>query len=344
MPGVAKVGLTYVAEEPSAGFHSAGTTTVAAKDVSSNYEDPEVGDAEAAFAGASVTIDQHYATPTQHHNPIELFTTSCAWADGNLTVWEGSQNVTGLKNGLAEQLGIDPEKIHVVSPFIGGAFGSRGSLTQRTALIAVAARRLNRPVKLVATCDQGFTIATYRAETRHRVRLGADRDGKLIALVHESEEVTSRPDNYKVAGTDASTRLYACSNIGSKVSLVHADRNTPGFMRSPPDVPCLFALESAMDELAIALNIDTVELRRRNDTMREPIKGLPYTSRNLIPCFEAAAQSFGWNRRDPKPGSMRDGDWLVGWGCATTMYPTQMGPATARVTITPAPAPTPSSR
>ena len=194
--------VTYAAEPPSAGFDSAGTTTVAAQDVSSNYEDPAIGDAEAAFASAPVTVDQHYATPTQHYNPIELFTSSCAWADGKLTVWEASQNVTGLKNGLAEQLGIEPEKIHVVSPFIGGAFGSRGSLTQRTALIAVAARRLNRPVKLVATRDQGFTIASYRAETRHHVRLAADRGGKLMALIHDGEEVTSRPDNYKVAGTD----------------------------------------------------------------------------------------------------------------------------------------------
>jgi xanthine dehydrogenase YagR molybdenum-binding subunit len=247
-----RLNVTYVAEQPSAGFESPGTTTVAAKDVSSNYEDPVVGDAAATFAGAPVKIDQHYATPTQHHNPIELFTTSCSWSGDRLTVWEGSQNVTGLKNGLAEQLGMDPDKIRVVSPFIGGAFGSRGSVTQRTALIAVAARRLNRPIKLVVTRDQGFTIATYRAETRHHVRIAADRDGGLVALIHEGEEVTSRPDSYKVAGTDASTRLYACPNIASKVSLVHADRNTPGFMRSPPEVPYLFALESAMDELAVA--------------------------------------------------------------------------------------------
>src|SRR5205085_12203092 len=119
----------------------------------------------------------------------------------------------------------------------GGAFGSRGSMTQRTALVAVAARRLNRPVKLVPTRAQGFTIATYRAETRHHIKLAADNDGNLLALVHEGEEVTSRPDNYKVAGTDASTRLYACPNIASKGSIVHADRNTPGFMRSPPEVP-----------------------------------------------------------------------------------------------------------
>jgi xanthine dehydrogenase YagR molybdenum-binding subunit len=327
--------VTYAVEQPSAGFDSAGTTTVAAKDVSSNYEDPAVGDAVSAFDNAPVKVDQHYATPAQHHNPIELFTTSCAWFGDRLTVWEGSQNVTGLKYGLAEQLGIDPDKIRVVSPYIGGAFGSRGSLTQRTALIAVVARRLNRPVKLVATRDQGFTIATYRAETRHHVGIAANREGELVALIHEAEEVTSRPDNYKVAGTDASTRLYACPNIASKVTLVHADRNTPGFMRSPPEVPYLFALESAMDEVAVALNMDPIELRRRNDTMREPIKGLPYTSRSLMPCFDAAANAFGWERRNPKPGSMRDGDWLVGWGCAATMYATQMGPATARVTLTP---------
>jgi xanthine dehydrogenase YagR molybdenum-binding subunit len=327
--------IAYAVEQPAAGFDSAGAETVAAKDVAAGFEDPAVGDAEGAFASAPVTVDQRYSTATMHHNPIELFTTSCAWADGKLTVWEGSQNVTGLKHGLAQQLGIGSEKIHVVSPYVGGAFGSRGSLTQRTALVAVAAKRLGRPVKLVATRAQGFTIASYRAETRHRLRLGADRDGKLIALIHEGEEVTSRPDNYKVAGTDASTRLYACSNIASKVSMVHADRNTPGFMRSPPETPYLFPLESAMDELAVALDMDPVELRRRNDTDREPIKNLPYTSRALMPCFDAAAKSFGWDKRNPKPGSMRDGDWLVGWGCAATMYPTQLGPATARVIITP---------
>jgi xanthine dehydrogenase YagR molybdenum-binding subunit len=327
--------VSYAEATPSATFDSPGVTEIAAKDASPGFEDPAVGDAAAAFASAPVTVDEHYATATMHHNPIELFTTSCAWADGRLTVWEGSQNVTGYKHGLAGQLGIDPQNIRVVSPYVGGAFGSRGALTQRTALIAVAARRLNRPVKLVATRDQGFTIASYRAETRHHLRLGAGRDGKLVALIHDAEEITSRPDNYKVAGTDASTRLYACPNIASKVSIVHADRNTPGFMRSPPETPYLFPLESAMDELAVALALDPVELRRRNDTDREPIKGLPYTSRSLMACFDAAANSFGWQRRNSKPGSMRAGDWLIGWGCAATMYPTQVGPATARVTLTP---------
>src|SRR5690242_13955215 len=156
-----------------------------------------------------------------------------------------------------------------------------------------------------------------------------------MALRHEGAEVSSRPDPYAVGGTKTTTRLYACPNVESMVSIVHADRNTPGFMRSPPEVPYLFGLESAMDELAVALDLDPVELRRRNDTMREPIKGLPYTSRALIPCFDAGAKSFGWDRRTPTRGSMRDGDWVIGWGCAATRYPTQLGPAAARVTLSP---------
>src|SRR5262249_22757223 len=188
--------IRYATEAPSAGFDSPGAETIAASDASKTHEDPGVGDAETAFGTAPTKIDQSYSTPTQHHNPIELFTTTCAWDGGRLTIWEGSQNVYGCQNGIAEQLGIEPSQVRVISPFIGGAFGSRGSLTQRTALIAFAARRLSRPVKLVATRDQGFTIATYRAETRHRIKLGAERDGRLLALSHEGWEVTSRPDPY----------------------------------------------------------------------------------------------------------------------------------------------------
>ncbi len=227
------------------------------------------------------------------------------------------------------------DKVRIISPFIGGAFGSRGSLTQRTAIVALAARRLNRPVKLETTREQGFTIATYRAETRHHIKLGATNDGRLQSLSHYGWEVTSRPDDYNVSGTDASTRLYACPNVGSKVYIVHADRNTPGFMRSPPETPYLFALESAMDELAYELKLDPVELRRRNDTQIEPIKGLPYSSRSLMQCFDAAQEAFGWSKRIAEPGSMRDGDWRIGWGCAATMYPALVAPACARVSLMP---------
>ena len=344
--------ISYAAQAPSATFGSPGLVEISAKAAAEQdagggsskegdkkggsggeYEDPHVGDEAQAFAAAPVKVDARYATPTQHHNPIELFTTTCAYENGKLTVWESSQNVKGFQYGLAQQLGMNPDDIRIVSPFIGGAFGSRGSLTQRTAIVALAAKRAGRPVRVAATRDQGFTIATYRAETQHHVRLGAGRDGKLHSLFHEGWEVSSRPDNYKVAGTETTTRVYACPNINSKVNIVHADRNTPGFMRAPPEVPYIFALESAMDELSYALDMDPIELRRVNDTQVEPINGLRYTSRHLMECFDAGSKAFGWSRRNPKPVSTREGDWLVGLGCATTLYPTQIAPATARVTL-----------
>lgn len=330
-----KVRIAYDEEPAAAGFDSPGAKAVDAAKASKSHEDPAVGSADGAFASAAVKIEAEYATPTQHHNPIELFTTTCAWNGDQLTIWEPSQYVHGFKNGVADQLGIDPDTVRVVSEYVGGAFGARGALTQRTAIIALAARQLARPVKLAVARDQGFTIASYRAETRHRIRLGAARDGKLQSLIHEGEEVTSRPDVYMVAGTDIASRIYACPNIRTSVAVVHVDRNTPGFMRSPPEVPYMFALESALDELAVELGMDPVELRRINNTQTEPIKGLPYTSRSLMQCYDAAAKAFGWAKRSPRPQSMRDGEWDVGWGCATAVYPTNLAPAAVRVILSP---------
>src|SRR5271154_3383916 len=328
-----QIGVEYE-EQPSAGtFDSKGAVEQELAEQNKKHDDPKVGDFATAYEAAPVKIDVSYSTPAQHHNPIELFATQCVWNGAQLTVHEPSQNVYGIKNGLAAQLGIEPSQIRVISRYVGGAFGSKGALTQRTAIVAIAARRLGRPVKLVPTREQGFTIATFRAETRHRVQLAATQDGKLQALNHEGSEVTSRADPYAVAGTDASTRMYACPNVASNVRIVRADRATPGFMRAPAETPYFFALESAMDELAVALKMDPIELRRVNDTQTEPIKGLPYTSRALMTCFDQAAEAFGWKARNPTPGATRDGNWLVGWGCAASAYPTQMAAATARVRV-----------
>ncbi|MEZ0168549.1 xanthine dehydrogenase family protein molybdopterin-binding subunit [Microvirga sp. TS319] len=328
-----RVHVHYEQETPSATFGSPGVDEEVRK--AGEHKDYHVGNAEAAFAAAEVKVDARYGTPTQHHNPIELFTTTCIWENGKLTIWEPSQFVYGLRGNVAKQLGMDLEDIRVISKFIGGAFGSKGGATARTAWIAVAARRVNRPVKLVATRDQGFTIATYRAETRHHVRLGAARDGRLTALRHEGWEVTSRPSEYNVSGTETTARLYACPNILTKVNIVHADRNTPGFMRAPPDTPYMFPLECAMDELAAQLGMDPIELRRINDTQTDPVTGLPFSSRNLMTCFDRGAERFGWADRDPRPGSMQDGDWLVGWGCASAAYPANIAATAARVTLRP---------
>jgi xanthine dehydrogenase YagR molybdenum-binding subunit len=332
--GAGKVKARYAAERPSATFDAPGVTEDDITKVSQQHKKlPQAGDAEAALAGADVAIDVRYETPTQHHNPMELFSTTAVWRDDKLTIYEPSQFVYGLRNGVATRLGIDRDKVRVVSRYVGGAFGSKGGMTPRTALIAFAAKRLNRPVKLVVARDQGFTTATYRAETRHHIRLGANRDGKLAGYSHDGWEVTSRPDPYGVAGVKDSARVYAYGAVKTKVTLVHADRNTPGFMRSPPVVPYIYALESAMDELAWKLGMDPVELRRINDTTTDPIDGKPWSSRSLMTCYDQAAAAFGWKNRATEPGTTRDGDWLIGWGCATALYPTHTGTAAARVRL-----------
>ena len=330
------VKVSYASQTPSATFGSQGLKEEDATTVSQQHKHlPQAGDTDAAIASADVTIDVEYATPTQHHNPIELFSTTCVWDGDQLTIYEPSQFVYGLKNFVAQRIGIEPEKVHVVSLYAGGAFGSKGVMTPRTAMIALAAKRLNRPVKLVATRDQGFTIATYRAETRHHIRLGVSRGGKLVGYSHEGWEISSRPDSYVVAGVEDSAQLYAFGAVATKVNVVHADRNTPGFMRSPPVIPYVFALESAMDEMALKLGMDPIEFRRVNDTMTSPIGNKPYSSRSLMQCYDQAAEAFGWKQRNPQIGSMRDGEWLVGWGCATAVYPTHTGPAAARVRLMP---------
>ena len=328
-----RLGVRYDEEPPAATFGSPGAAEERRED--EEHEDYAVGDVGAGLAQAAVTIDAEYGTPTQHHNPIELFTTTCAWNGRQLTIWEPSQFVYGLRGTVAKQLGMDPEDIRVVSKFVGGAFGSKGGATSRTAWVAVAARRVGRPVKLVATRDQGFTIATYRAETRHRVQLGATADGRLLALRHEGWEVTSRPSHYNVSGTESTARAYACPNIKTRVNIVHADRNTPGFMRAPPDVPYMFPLECAMDELADKLGMDPVELRRRNQPERDPVSGLPFSSRHMLECLDQGAARFGWEERDPRPGSMRDGDWLVGYGMAAASYPSNIAASAVRLTLRP---------
>lgn len=319
-------------QPPAAGFDAEGAETVDACDAAGK-EDLSAGDFDSAIVDAAVAIDVAYSTPTQHHNPIELFSTTAVWEDGHLTVYEPSQNVHGWKHELARELKIDPSRVRVISRFIGGAFGSKGPMTPRTAIVALAARRIGRPVRCVVSRAQGYTTATYRAETRHRIRMGAGRDGRITAFSHEGWEVTSRPDPYLVGGTETTARLYGYGSVSTKIRLVRADRNTPGYMRSPPETPYMFALESAMDEMARAVGMDPVEFRRVNDTMRDPVEDKPFTSRPLMRCYDEAAEAFGWSERDPAVGAMRDGDWLVGMGCATAVYPANVAASTARVRL-----------
>ena len=326
------------AEEPFAdGFDADGAETVRLAELKSGHHDPSVGDAEAALAASPVRIEARYETPIQHHNPMELFTTACAWEGERLTVHEPTRYVEAVRHGLAAQLGMDADHIRVVAGPIGGHFGSKFALSQHTAPVALAARRLGRPVSLVPTRRQCFTIANYRPETRHDIRLAAGRDGRFTALTHEAEVIASRFDPFAMEGTDVTARLYACPAIRTDERAVRVDRNTPGPMRAPPEVPYLFALESAVDEMAIALGLDPIELRRRNDAAREPIAQTPFSSRPLMACFAAGAEAFGWARRTPEPGSMRfetgEGAWRVGLGCAAAVRPVKTAPASMRVAL-----------
>jgi len=326
-----KVQVNYAAEPPSATFESPGVEIEPHKP--EKGPDPKTGDAAEAYASAPVKFSASYSTPTQHHNAIELFTTTCAWDGDKLTIYDPSQFMWGTKTLTAKRLDIEPNNVRAISRYIGGAFGSKGP-NPRTAWIAIAARRIGRPVKLVPSRDQGFTIATYRAETRQTIKLGASPRGQLLSFSHEGWEVTSRPSGYNVAGVATTARIYACPNISTAVHVVHADRSTPGFMRAPPETPYMFALESAIDELAHQLKMDPVELRRANDTQQDPVTDLPFTSRSLMQCFDQAAARFGWNRRPTQPGSLMEGDWLIGFGCATACYPSNQGPAAVRITLT----------
>jgi len=329
------VRVSYAEEPAAGGFDAPGAETVRLADLKPHHKDITRGDAEAGLAEAALRVEARYETPVQHHNPIELFTTRAAWDGERLTVHEPTRYVGAVQHGLAAQLGLDPANVRVVARLIGGHFGSKFALSQHTALVALAARRLGRPVSLVPSRRQCFTIANYRPESRHGIRLGADRTGRFTALVHEAETVTSRFDPFVMEGAEVTASLYACPNIRTEERAVRVDRNTPGPMRAPPEVPFLFALESAVDEMAVALGMDPIELRRRNDTAVDPVSGKPFSTRPLMACFAAGAQAFGWSRRVPRLGAMRDGPWLVGLGCATSVRPVKIAAATMRVRLGP---------
>lgn len=329
--GAQHVAATYAPAKADAALGGPGQTPVPFMD---GKMDLSVGDTAAALASAPVKVEAMYETPAQHHNPIELYATVAAWHDGKLDVQMPSQWVIGSRTGLAAIFGLEPEDVHVVCPYVGGGFGGKAFVMPHTYLVAEAARRLGRPVKLVVPREQMFTVASFRPATIQKVSLGADRNGKLLAYAHDTVWQTSRSDAVAFPGSETTTRLYACPNISTHDSTVPLDTNTPGPMRAPAETHSFFALESAVDELAAKLGMDPVELRLRNEPNRDPVKGVPYSSRNLVQCFRRGAELIGWPRRDPRPGSMRHADGaLLGLGCATAAYGVYLMPSTARVRL-----------
>jgi xanthine dehydrogenase YagR molybdenum-binding subunit len=294
------------------------------------------GDVDGALAAAAVRVEAEYVIPRENHNPIELHATLAAWEDGTLTLWDKTQWVGNVRDEMAAVFGIAAERIRVISPFVGGAFGSALRPWPHVTLAAMAARHVDRPVKVVLTRRQMYGGTGYRPHTVQRVALGADRAGALVAIRHEAVAETSTYEQYTENLFGPTRMVYACPNVATRYRLVPMNIHTPTWMRAPGEVSGVFALECAMDELAVALGMDPVELRLRNDAERDEHDGLPFSSRALRECFRVAAERFGWPPRDPRPASMRDAQGrLIGYGCAAATYPVNVEAASARVCLLP---------
>jgi xanthine dehydrogenase YagR molybdenum-binding subunit len=335
--GAALVRAEYAAEPFSVTLDAPGAETLAQEDSplpKPMFADKRVGDADAALATAAVTVDAAHVGAAQHQNPIELIATVAEWRDGQLIVHEGTQNADGVRNGLARQLGIPADRIRVISPYAGGGFGQKNSLQMQTVFAAVAAQRLGRPVKLVVPRAQIFHDASFRPAWRQRVRLGADRTGRIVGAVHEVDHQTSRHDLFPLAYAEMTARLYGITNFRSRERFVRTDVQTTGFMRAPWEHAGAFGFESAVDELAYALPMDPLALRLANDTSIDVLTGKPLSSRHMAECLQRGAKRFGWARRTMAPGSMRDADGtLIGWGVAVGAYPAHTCPAIARLRV-----------
>ena len=279
---------------------------------------------------ASVRVEATYETPPETHNPLEPHATIAVWnGPDRLTVYDATQGIYGVRKKLAKYFALPLENVRVITKFVGGGFGCKGTPWSHVPLAVMAARVLGRPVKLVLTRHQMFSLVGHRPVTRQQIALGADGRGRLLAMRHDVVAVTSRFDEF-VEPSAAQTRMsYACPNIRTSHRLVRLDVSTPTFTRAPGEASGSFALESAMDELSYALKLDPLELRLRNYAERDPESGKPFSSKSLRACYAQAAERFGWARRRTAVRATRKGHEWVGWGMATATYPAGQSPSQA---------------
>ncbi|WP_043660947.1 xanthine dehydrogenase family protein molybdopterin-binding subunit [Nocardia thailandica] len=295
--------------------------------------DTSQGDVEAALAAAPVTVDRTYSTPMVHNNPMEPHATVAHWTGGALTLFDSTQGPHVVRSTIAPLFGLEPDQVRVVAPYVGGGFGSKGEPHAHIVLAAMAAKLVGeRPVKLPLTRQQLFSLAGYRTPTIQRVRLGARPDGTLTALAHDVAEQVSTVKEYAEQTAVSSRVMYAAPHRSTSHRLAALDVPVSSWMRAPGHCPGMFAGETAMDELAVALGMDPLELRLRNEPEVDPESGLPFSSRGLLACLRAGAERFGWAGRDPAPRTRREGRWLIGSGVAAATYPAQVSPGnSARV-------------
>ena len=321
----------YAASPPSVALSTTATDAYTPKKAGPvGPAESKRGDFEAGSKAAAVRIDQTYTTPVQNHNPMEPHALTVVWqGDDHLTLYDTSQGIFGVKKKIAALFGIPPENVRVISRYVGGGFGCKGSPWSHVGLAALAARTLKRPVKLSLTRQQMFSLVGHRPPTIQHVILAADRNGKLTAIQHESWSETSRFDEFVEPAAVQTRMLYSCPNVITSHRLLPLDVPTPTFMRAPGEATGMFALESALDELAVALKLDPIELRLRNYAERDEGEDKPWSSKSLRECYRQGATRFGWAKRRAEPRSQRDGHYLVGYGMASATYPARQSGSSA---------------
>jgi xanthine dehydrogenase YagR molybdenum-binding subunit len=304
--------------------------------VNPNYPaDTADGDFDAAFASADVTIDCTYETPAEHNNPMEPHATLAVWEEGRITLYDSNQGASRVKSTVAGAFGLEPDQVRVISPHVGGGFGSKGTPRPHVILAVMCSQAIRRPVKLPVTRQQMFAVTGYRTPTIQRMRLGADREGRLAAICHDVIIQTSTIREFGEQAALPSRMMYAAPHRRTTHRLARLDVPTPSWMRAPGETPGMYALECAIDELAIAGGLDPIELRIRNDPEVDPETGHRFSSRNLVACLREGGARFGWSERDPRPAVRRDGRWLVGMGVAASTYPARRQPSSARARFDP---------
>jgi xanthine dehydrogenase YagR molybdenum-binding subunit len=295
--------------------------------------DNKRGDIEKGLSQAKVKLVETYTTPTENHNPMETHATTCVWNGDNLTVYDSSQSIFAVRQKMVKVFGIPASKVRVISHFIGGGFGSKGSVWSHVPLCAMAAREIGRPVRLSLSRDQTYGPVGFRPATVQKLTIGANGDGKFTAIQHEGINQSAFIDDFTEPTGSTTSFLYSCPNVETTQRIVRLDNGKPTFMRAPGESTGSFALESAIDELAYKLKIDPIDLRMRNYAQTDEDKNLPYSSKALAECYRKGAELFGWSRRSAAPRSMKDGNTLIGWGMASATYPVHRMQSSARATI-----------
>lgn len=328
------VKATYAAEKGAFVLKEARKDAYAPKVTGAGTKsDSHVGEFDKAFASAPVKIDATFTTPYQNHNPMEPQGALASWQGDKLTIHCSVQLVGSAHKSIAATLAISPNKVLVVADYIGGGFGGKLPVCADAIAAALASRELKRPVKVVLTRQQMFHTTTHRAASIQRLRLGAERDGTIVAIGHDSFTQSARADEFVEPVAVATQSLYAGANRTSTHRIAALDLPVADSMRAPGEAIGMLALEQAMDELAEKLNIDPVELRLKNEPKEDPEKHIPYSSRQLVECLKEGADRFGWSKRNAQPGSVRQGNWLIGMGVAAATRGNLMLPAHARATM-----------